>query len=191
MKGTHNSLTGEGAWRWWMRMWWPVWRCQSKTLEEQINAGVRLFDIRVRWDGHEWRGAHGACMLRSTLMDAVCLILWGAMSGRIQGRPTVWLIIEKGDEQEREWFRELCRRLEMEYPDIQFVCGRYKPTWQQLYHFDGDVIDGQIKQPVGSMDPRGGWRRLVGRISPWLWHRWLRKGLPAVEDGEIALVDFL
>lgn len=45
------------------------WRCQGRTLEDQIAAGVRWFDIRVAYchddgcGGHGWKFAHGAVTL--------------------------------------------------------------------------------------------------------------------------------
>ncbi len=57
MLGSHNSmtylpLTG------WSRILRPWVRCQSLTLMEQYNAGVRYFDIRIRLVNGKWRFCH-------------------------------------------------------------------------------------------------------------------------------------
>lgn len=56
---THNSITGEighGFISWLVT---PFAKCQSKTITEQLKAGVRYFDIRVRKTKRGWIGAHG------------------------------------------------------------------------------------------------------------------------------------
>ena len=45
---THNSGTGEKSGGWLSRLFFIFAKCQSKTLVEQYNAGVRLFDLRIR-----------------------------------------------------------------------------------------------------------------------------------------------
>ena len=56
---THNSVTGEighGFISWLIT---PFAKCQSKTITEQLESGVRYFDIRVRKTKRGWIGAHG------------------------------------------------------------------------------------------------------------------------------------
>lgn len=47
--GTHNSLSYLPC-QWWLRPFAWIGRCQSLTIEEQYNLGVRYFDIRVKFD---------------------------------------------------------------------------------------------------------------------------------------------
>ena len=50
--GSHNSLSYLPIKHWYQRVT-ALWaRCQSKTLKEQYDSGVRLFDIRIRFDKH-------------------------------------------------------------------------------------------------------------------------------------------
>ena len=52
MIGTHNSMTGYPA-KCRVSEWLhPLWRCQSKTILQQLIGGVKYFDIRVRYDRH-------------------------------------------------------------------------------------------------------------------------------------------
>lgn len=61
MIGSHNSMSYLPPKHWFWRLFTPFWRCQDKTIKEQINAGVRFFDIRVVWDRKLdcWQFAHG------------------------------------------------------------------------------------------------------------------------------------
>lgn len=45
--GSHNSATGEKPVGWLSRLLLPTAKCQNKTVEEQLKAGVSLFDLRV------------------------------------------------------------------------------------------------------------------------------------------------
>lgn len=58
MLGSHNSLSylPIKGWRKILSLWT---KCQSKTIEEQYNSGVRYFDLRVRKVGKEgWWYCH-------------------------------------------------------------------------------------------------------------------------------------
>lgn len=70
--GTHNSATS-GKMVWWQR---PLaWlfnitsRCQSKTIEEQLLGGVRLFNLQVCLYNDEWHISHGLCIYEEKLFD--------------------------------------------------------------------------------------------------------------------------
>lgn len=56
--GTHDSMTGEKS-VWWSIPLIPFARTQCKTLLGQFQHGCRLFDIRLKYVGGKWRGAHG------------------------------------------------------------------------------------------------------------------------------------
>lgn len=56
---THNSATGEKGHGFISWLVTPFAKCQSKTIGEQLKAGVRYFDIRVRKVDRGWVGAHG------------------------------------------------------------------------------------------------------------------------------------
>ena len=48
MLATHNSGTGEKSGNLVSSLFSIFSKCQNKTIKEQYDAGVRLFDIRVR-----------------------------------------------------------------------------------------------------------------------------------------------
>lgn len=61
MIASHNTFTCMKPRRWWHRLTAPLWRCQRLPVEEQIKAGVKYLDIRVRRDEKAgvWRLCHG------------------------------------------------------------------------------------------------------------------------------------
>lgn len=56
---THDSATGEKGCGIISFLITPFSKTQSKTLKEQHDAGCRLFDIRIKKYGNEWKCAHG------------------------------------------------------------------------------------------------------------------------------------
>lgn len=56
---THNSCTGEKGYGLLSWLVTPFSRCQTKTLTEQYDAGVRYFDIRLRRTDRGVVAAHG------------------------------------------------------------------------------------------------------------------------------------
>lgn len=72
--GTHNSATN-GKLVWWQRPFALLLhltsRCQTKSIEEQLNDGVRLFNLQVcRYKG-EWHISHGLCIYEEKLFDVL------------------------------------------------------------------------------------------------------------------------
>lgn len=171
MKGAHNTLSAYRATSWWGMFATPVWRCQRKKIPQLIEEGVRLFDIRVcrRVDSRgceHWLGAHGVVTLNVSAMEWLLYINRACLNVGA----TVRLVLERGGDDDRDAFVRFCRDAEQYCPAIRFIGGRFKPTWEPLYVFARDLSDEQLMQHVGSMDPHR-WRRLVGKVCPWLWHR--------------------
>lgn len=48
MYASHNSLTSYPIKHWYMKLFKPFAKCQNTTIEQQLNNGVTVFDIRVR-----------------------------------------------------------------------------------------------------------------------------------------------
>lgn len=58
MIGSHNSMSYLPIVNWWQK-WQKRWCCcQSKTIQEQYNAGIRFFDIRVKFIDNYWHFVH-------------------------------------------------------------------------------------------------------------------------------------
>lgn len=68
---THDSATGErggGILSWLVT---PFAKTQSKSIKEQYEAGCRMFDIRVKLVGNEWKCAHGCWHTERTAEDII------------------------------------------------------------------------------------------------------------------------
>lgn len=52
MIGSHNTFSYLPAKHWWVTILKPWYKCQSKDIIEQIDSGIRFFDIRVRFNKH-------------------------------------------------------------------------------------------------------------------------------------------
>lgn len=57
----HNTFTYLPIRKWYMKILAFACRCQSLTVQEQYNAGVRIFDLRIDMDGNTPRICHGLC----------------------------------------------------------------------------------------------------------------------------------
>lgn len=65
--GSHNSGTGEKPDNFFAMFFPFVAKCQKKTLLEQYNSGVRLFDMRVREHNGRYTIYHGLARYKMTL----------------------------------------------------------------------------------------------------------------------------
>lgn len=75
--GTHNSATG-GRLVWWLRpLAWvinPTSKCQDKTIKEQLEDGVKLFNLQVTWDGQRWRFSHGLALYEEDVIETIAIM---------------------------------------------------------------------------------------------------------------------
>lgn len=72
--GTHNSGTGEKL-VWWQRPFsfflHLTSRCQSRTIDEQLKHGVKLFNFQITYYKNEWRFSHGLCIYEGNVEDVL------------------------------------------------------------------------------------------------------------------------
>ena len=68
---THDSATGEKGKDILSILGTPFARTQSKTIREQFEADCRMFDIRVKLFGKEWRCAHGLWRSERFALDII------------------------------------------------------------------------------------------------------------------------
>ena len=75
--GTHNSATG-GQLVWWLRpLAWLVnatSKCQTKSIAEQLEDGVRLFNLQVTKYNGEWVFSHGTAIYKEELLPTLSLM---------------------------------------------------------------------------------------------------------------------
>ena len=75
--GTHNSGTG-GKLLWWLKpLAWiinPTQKCQDKTIKEQLEDGVRLFNLQVACHNGVWRFSHGMGLYQENVFEAIAMM---------------------------------------------------------------------------------------------------------------------
>lgn len=135
--GTHNSMTYLKPKHWYLYPFRFIAQCQSLTLEEQYNQGVRHFDLRVYYtkDGTpEFK--HGMMTYKG---DVLHYLKW------LNDRPEpvyckFWLETKKNNPQQEQWFKFDCEFFEERYTNIRFYGGKNKKG-DTLYQFKNNEPD--------------------------------------------------
>lgn len=199
--GSHNSMSylrPKYPWGWLML---PFARCQSKTIDEQLSAGARCFDLRISFDRdgmarfrHGWcRFAddetltavlerlqhHGGIYVRLILEEP--LTLWNTLKQASGLKAT-----QKPDAANEYYFPRRCALYQKTYRGITFLGGYRKLDWVQLHDFGTDGIP--LHQHVSSMDPAAPWWQ---RLFPRLYARKHNSANLQVPQLGINLFDFI
>lgn len=168
--GTHNSMSYIPIAKWWQKPLRLFVRCQKQTLLQQLSVGIRVLDIRVRFDEKNWRWVycHGCVDFKLYVSPySLCRIISDSSSNEM----VIRLILERFDSpSEVRRFRELCKNLEHAFPYLSFIGGKAKPGWLSVYEFEDNKIygDGEIYQPVSSMAEDA---RFYEKILPIAYHK--------------------
>lgn len=104
MIGSHNSMSYLPPKHWFWRLFTPFWRCQDKTIREQIKAGVKFFDIRVVWDRKLgcWQLAHG--LVQFEFIDD--FFTMGDLLAYLETHGCLYrIVLERGSEYDEERFK--------------------------------------------------------------------------------------
>lgn len=174
MIGTHDSMTYLAP-RWWIfRPFAWLWRTQTKSLDEQIAAGVRYIDIRVKRCGNHWVFCHGLVELKDGV-DSLEDIVHICESYGIRGR----LLLERGNENDEQCFRG-CTLGIMKCPEITFI--GIKKGWKVIKNQDPPIKDCTY---VPFLSNKSLWWNL--RHMKWSTiSLWAKKHNPIITDELIA-----
>lgn len=75
--GTHNSATG-GELLWWLKPFKKILdltsKCQDRTIEEQLNDGVKYFNLQITRYRGDWVLSHGLAIYREKLLPTLELM---------------------------------------------------------------------------------------------------------------------
>ena len=75
--GTHNSATG-GQLLWWLRpLAWvinPTSKCQDTTIQEQLQDGVKVFNLQVAFVNGKWRFSHGLAVYKEDVFETLAMM---------------------------------------------------------------------------------------------------------------------
>lgn len=184
--GSHNSLSYGKVTKWWMNF--IIWaaRCQSQNYKTQYGLGIRVFDVRIRWDESQcrWRPAHGPVMFDVDIEEFFRYL-------NIHRTCKVRLILEYNKAPKNEYyvtrqFTEDILRFKNEYPCIEFFELRRKWDWGRMVHCN---YNPNIYQYVGSMAKP---KSIIGKICPWIWAKLNNKKYKTpTPEPDIVLRDFI
>lgn len=202
INGSHNSMSYLPPRRWWHMLMLPFARCQSKTIDEQLAAGARCFDMRISFDHdgiasflHGWcrfggdetitgvlerLQRHGEPIYVRLILEEP-LTLWNTVKKALGLKAT-----QKPDAANEYYFPRRCALYQKTYRGITFLGGRRKYDWSQLYDFGTDGIP--MHQHVSSMDLAAPWWQ---RLLPWLYARKYSEYYRGMAQPGINLYDFI
>lgn len=199
--GSHNSMSYLRPKYPWGLLMLPFARCQSKTIDEQLSAGARCFDLRISFDRDGMaRFRHGWCRFADDeTLTAVLerlqhhdgiyvrlileepLTLWNTVKKALGLKTT-----QKPDPVGEYYFPRRCALYQKTYRSITFLGGYRKYDWARLYDFGTDGIP--LHQHVSSMDPAAPWWQ---RLFPRLYARKHNSANLQVPQLGINLFDFI
>ena len=76
MIASHDTYTFEKPKNFLMYLIRSFWKCQKKNIQEQYEAGVRIFDVRVHSEKDHWRVAHGITKFQTTFNTIEDIYVW-------------------------------------------------------------------------------------------------------------------
>lgn len=175
MIATHNTMTYLPAHNPLVELFSSLWRCQGRTLQEQIQQGVRVFDIRVAYSRK-----HGLCFAHglATLQDKGEFL--ASVINRLE-KNNCWyrIVLERNDTELKEYFNEWLDYMEDNFPHCFAII--VKKNWRVLWRRNGfnmQVVDNSFV-PFTSDKP---WYEQLSRKMFNTPKRWARKHQPKAEE---------
>ena len=146
-KASHNTFSYAEPLQWWLRPFAFVARCQGRTLTEQVEAGIRVFDLRIRQDKNgQWIIAHNAFVYARGI-KILHALEWLDEVARESDLPVYVRVLHevRNQRQARQSssvaFNALCDWMQHRYRHIMFFGGQRVMDWRQDYVFPtaGDI----------------------------------------------------
>ena len=141
-KASHNTFSYAEPLQWWLRPFAFVARCQSKTLQEQVEAGIRVFDLRIRQDKNgEWVIAHNAFIYVRGIEAVYYFMKQLDDMARESDLPVYVRVLHEVRNKRQEKYSSAigfnieCDWLNRTYRNIRFFGGQRVMDWRQDYVF--------------------------------------------------------
>ena len=203
---SHNTMSYLKPAKWYLAPFNFMSKCQSKTIQEQYEAGARLFDLRlvILTDDRDFylepSFAHGLMAYKSPSVDEI--LSW--LNSRDE-KVYVRFLLERPDPKVHNEFRRVCEHYEQTYTNIGFWGHAYdKKTWTPIYTFKGSlprpVIDkyascnqtGATKWK-GVLSSKNHSGLLIDDLWPWLYAKLHnKKNREKYKDEDVFLLqDFI
>lgn len=177
--GTHNSMTYLKPKKWYMYPFRFIAKCQSLTIKEQFDRGVRLFDIRISYNKNNKREfKHGLISYKG---DVYKTLEWlNSQNTPIQIR----IILEDNKPfYIRDFlFAKDIHTFKEDFPNLSFYEGRRKCDWDKVVN----LPELEVIQPVSSMC-----KNKLFSIWPWLYAKLFNKKNIKTYSDKTLLIDFI
>lgn len=175
--GTHNSMTYLKPKKWYLHPFQFIAKCQSKTIQEQFNSGIRLFDIRISYDKNniiEFR--HGLIAYKGDVYNTLEWL-------NDQNTPIkIRIILEENKEnllQEIPFIKDI-NNFKKKYTNLTFYEGRRKFDWKQIIKLPTLEIEQLVSSIQGNK---------LYALWPWLYAK-LHNSKHTLQSDKIYLFDF-
>lgn len=174
MVASHNSWSYAHPLKWWMWFVALFSKCQSKTIQEQVESGAVMLDLRLKMYKGSMYVAHGA-YIADTYAHAyseICMTLPKYVRVFMESRhPSNAEIL---------LFKDCCNELQRSFPEVTFVGGHgaHEPNWGVQY-FDFGTTEPHYTEYHASV---------CGGYIPFLWSRRNNKYMP---DADLVMIDFI
>lgn len=185
--GTHNSWSYLRPKKWWMKIIAFTARCQSKTIREQYELGVRCFDLRIRFDNDgNTLFAHGIVEYDVDSDSVHEDLVWIDNKGDCMVRVLHEVRTEKQYSScNISIFQDVCRGLQRKFANTKFWCGRNLYNWHEDYDFGFYPTYEEKHASVCSP-------KLIDDWWPWWFAKFHNKQI--LKDGskaDVLLMDFV
>lgn len=202
----HNTMSYLKPAKWWLAPFNFMAKCQSKTIQEQYEAGVRAFDIRIviptdnRGFYLEPTFAHGRMDFKSPSLYEIFSWL-NTRDEKVYAR----ILLERPDESVHDEFRRVCMYLEEHYKNVVLYGeARDKKTWKSIYTFKGSLpyqfLDryascnrSGISKWKGLLQSKNWSGLLIDDLWPWIYAKLHnKKNIQKYKDQDVVLcLDFV
>lgn len=176
---SHNTMTYLPPKKWWMKIFKSIYQCQNIAFWQQIDLGVKYFDIRISFDKFgqpEFR--HGFVAFKGDVLTLFKLL-------NEENNIICRIVLERvTDDIDYDLFRALCKTIQEQYSNITFTCGEYKKTKEVIYDFENHIPATEM---YGSVRGKG-----LEKIFPKLYAKRYNKELKEqyIDKGYL-MIDFV
>lgn len=145
--GTHNSLSYLKPRQWWLRPLAWIARCQDMTIEEQLQYGVRYFDIRVKFRNNIAISGHGLMDYDIPVYTVLRDINKTPVSPTSSNTPITARLVLEDRKGNSDRFREFVSNCQARFPDLRIIGGWRKSPFEQIVPgMDADTAKHQYSQ---------------------------------------------
>lgn len=175
---SHNSWASKPK-HWYMYPFLFMAKCQNKTIEQQWDCGVRMFDLRLFFDSKDRVSVRHGILTFKTCYSGIMHDLSMLQQKAVKDSQTVYVRVmleqnhknKKQDALERN-FSRFCALLKECFPHILFFSGARKFDNQQLYDFntpEPKIIHRYSSTTSLFGEDKRKWYAKIDDFWPWLY----------------------